>query len=127
MSRLQVLIVDDNDVDRYIQRRMIDLTGASVDVMESASAQQAIDQMQNGGCCPDVIFVDINMPVMDGWSFLQAYQSLQAQCQRLDATVIMFSSSALDQEQDRALAHECVSGYLVKGQFDATTLQQFLS
>ncbi|HAI74610.1 MAG TPA: response regulator, partial [Microscillaceae bacterium] len=68
------MLVDDNDTDNFISKRIIEITGFSSNVIVKNSgklALQYLEQNQNNpASLPDVIFLDINMPIVDGFVFL---------------------------------------------------------
>ena len=69
-----ILLIDDNDVDNYITERVITKTGFADKVDICNSGQAALDyishRVNNINALPDVIFLDLNMPVVDGFIFL---------------------------------------------------------
>ncbi len=62
---------------------------------------------------PDILFLDINMPMMDGWHFLEAFAEIKPQMVKV-VTIYMVSSSVLQQDMDRAKSLSDVTGYIVK-------------
>ena len=75
----RVLLVDDNDIDNFINERMITTSHFAPGVVVRNSAQNALDYLREIGedaaRLPEVIFLDLNMPVMDGLSFLKQLRS----------------------------------------------------
>ena len=69
-----VLLVDDNDTDNFISKRIIEITGFSNRVEVRNSGKSALDYLrenqENLENIPNLIFLDINMPVVDGFVFL---------------------------------------------------------
>ena len=72
-----VLLVDDNDTDNFISKRIIELTGFAKNVEVRNSGKAALDYLRenqtNLDCVPNIIFLDINMPVVDGFVFLYEF------------------------------------------------------
>lgn len=62
---------------------------------------------------PDVIFLDINMPIMNGWDFISAYKEARNELAK-EAAIIMVSSSVDDRDISRAQNHEVISEYITK-------------
>lgn len=62
---------------------------------------------------PDILFLDINMPMMDGWHFLEEFAEIKPQMAKV-VTIYMVSSSVLQQDMDRARSLSDVTGYIVK-------------
>jgi len=77
----RVMIIDDNQIDRYIATRTIIKSKFSNTVLEYSSATEALkylqDNQSNTEMLPEIIFVDIYMPIMSGFEFMQAYDDLR--------------------------------------------------
>ena len=112
-----VLLVDDNDIDNFINERMITTSGFSKNVMVKNSAQGALDYLAavsaQGTPLPTVIFLDLNMPVMDGFAFLEAYESLNDTVKSL-CKIIVLSSSISPEDINRASTNPRVVKFLNK-------------
>lgn len=107
----KVLLVDDNEADNVYHNRVFRKLGAEERLVVYDSSQEAMDFLKDEtqAASIDLVFVDINMPVMDGWTFVE----------RLDQTgfekpVVMMSSSMNPDDHSRAMSYRCVQEYLIK-------------
>ena len=124
MSLKSILIIDDNETDRYLLKRLIKQADLTDTVFEAENGSAALDFLtQYGpdannypeGHPPILIFLDINMPIMGGFEFLDEVSGLASKVEGLGSTVLtMFTSSEKEEEKDRALSYEMVKGYMVK-------------
>jgi CheY-like chemotaxis protein len=77
-----VMIIDDNIIDLYISSRMITKNNFGKNVLQYTGAEEALkylqDNQKNISELPEIIFVDIYMPIMSGFEFLQAYDKLSS-------------------------------------------------
>jgi CheY-like chemotaxis protein len=107
-----VMLIDDSEADLLFSRIIVSRSGVCDDVLGFDSALSALDHLS----CPDgddvdMILLDINMPGMDGFQFLQAYQGLQ---RTKRAVVVMLTSSPDPRDRAQAETFDCVRGYVVK-------------
>src|ERR1700686_2905857 len=93
MAAERILIVDDDESIRQIVR--ICLTDEGYEVFEAQNGQVALNTLNE--LTPDLILLDLRMPVMDGWEFARAYEKLPGP----RAPVVAFVA-ALNAEQDCA-------------------------
>jgi CheY-like chemotaxis protein len=88
------LLIDDNYIDNFVTRRILEGGNFAEEVIVSQSAADAINSLRSGSVKPDVIFLDIRMPVMGGFEFLQEYDKLEIEGKK--AIKIFMLSSSLD-------------------------------
>ncbi|MCX6291414.1 MAG: response regulator [Bacteroidetes bacterium] len=112
----RVLLIDDNDIDNFINERMITTTSFSISVVVKTSAESALEylRLQSGEeHLPQVIFLDLNMPVMDGFGFLAEYEKLADSIKKF-CKVIVLSSSISPEDINRASTNPYVVKYINK-------------
>jgi CheY-like chemotaxis protein len=92
-----ILLVDDDLVSSFLNKEILTRFGVKGQIHTSKNGKEAlkfIAERQNGdNPCPDFIFLDINMPVMDGFEFLTEFQKLPKDIQDAIRIVILTSSS----------------------------------
>ncbi len=113
MTTIPVLLVDDSEPDRLFSSIVLGRSGRPLEVREFESAADALAELATAPQPPTIILLDINMPGMDGFDFLRAFEQLPEE-RRLGTSVVMLSSSPLDSDRDRALSHASVKDYMVK-------------
>ena len=70
------LLIDDNYIDNFVTRQILESSNFAEKIVVSHSATEAMDSLRSGSVKPDVIFLDIRMPMMGGFEFLQEYDKL---------------------------------------------------
>ncbi len=114
MSLKAVLIIDDSDPDLLYTQIVLDAAHVAERVLTCGSGPEALAILQRAERHDvDVILLDINMPEMNGFEFLEAYQKLHS-TQQARAVVVMLTSSPDPADQARAAKFSCVHGYLIK-------------
>ncbi len=75
-----VLLVDDDHIFNYLNERIIQRMGFSDEIHSARNGQEAIDllnrYLSGSSSLPDIIFLDLNMPVMDGFAFIEAFKRM---------------------------------------------------
>ena len=77
----KVFLVDDDKIFNIFQKKVVEKAGLSNEVFAFENASNVIHQLrdmllQNPEQIPDVIFLDLNMPIMDGWEFLEEFEKI---------------------------------------------------
>lgn len=115
MQLEEILLVDDSEADNFIHRRVITKAACANRVAVCEDGQEALDYLASTRDAvpprPSLIFLDINMPRMDGWEFLKAYESAG---QANSPVVVMLTTSCNPDDRSRAESYSSVSAFLSK-------------
>nr|WP_084406904.1 response regulator [Pedobacter panaciterrae] len=115
-SRINMLVIDDDDINIFIIKKVIEKTGYEVDMISKSNGQLAVDYLtsitNNVEIFPHIILVDINMPVLNGWEFLEAYEKLNILQRKVD--LYMLSSSVYEYDIEKAKSFKSVNGFISK-------------
>lgn len=112
-----VMLVDDNDTDNFIHKRVIELTGFCKNIIVKNSGKAALDYLDankyNPDMLPNIIFLDINMPIVDGFVFLFEFENFIDEVKNKSKIVIL-SSSDSKRDIDRIVDNEYVVNFITK-------------
>jgi CheY-like chemotaxis protein len=112
-----VLLVDDNEIDNFINERIISSSKFAENIVVRNSADSALDYLRSVAedlsKIPDVIFLDLNMPVKNGFGFLEDFAGLSESI-RNKSKVIVLSSSISPEDINKASVNPFVHKYLNK-------------
>lgn len=112
-----VMLVDDNDTDNFISKRIIEITKFSKGVEVKSSGKTALDYLKenqnNIDKIPSLIFLDINMPIVDGFVFLYEFEKFN-ELVRNKCKVIILSSSDNKRDIDKIVNNNHVIKFITK-------------
>lgn len=116
-NKIQVAVVDDDKIFQLITNKTLSTITEVDRVQQFYNGEEALIYLQeNAGLpdkLPDVILLDINMPVVDGWSFLKDYADIHDQLSK-SISIYMVSSSIDPKDIERASSTPMVREYIIK-------------
>jgi len=110
-------IIDDDQIYQLVMRRTIEQSGAIESILQFYDGEEAINYFKqkynSSEGLPDLILLDINMPFMDGWQFLDEFVKIPFKSD-YKKTIFIISSSSTSEDLNKAKKYNVVSGYHVK-------------
>lgn len=112
-----VMLIDEDEIDNIINQKIIESNKFAESIQVYQTGTEALDYLSKNekspDRLPDLIFLDINMPIMDGFQFLEEFEKLGEPI-RDKCKIIMLSSSISPRDIDRAASNRYVRKYLNK-------------
>ncbi len=112
-----IMLVDDNETDNFIHRRVLEMGHFSEEIIVKNSGKSALEYLEanknNPDRIPEVIFLDINMPIVDGFVFLFEFESFPDSIKD-NSKIIVLSSSDNKKDIDRIVDNDHVIHFITK-------------
>jgi CheY-like chemotaxis protein len=106
------LLIDDNYIDNFVTRKLLENSKFAEKIVVCQSPSEAIEILRDGSVKPDVIFLDIRMPLMDGFEFLEEYDKLAIAKEQIK--IFLLSSSFDPIDIKRSLANKYITQFIHK-------------
>ena len=114
---LTVALVDDDRIYQFTTERMLQRLDVEIKFLWFKDGEEAlnyiVDHKELADELPDILIVDINMPFLDGWQFLDAFKDVKDDLAK-GVDIYMVSSSNDERERNRAITTEGVLDYVEK-------------
>lgn len=111
-----VLLVEDDPITIMVCDRIMKMTKFAENVTSCVNGKLAIDylySLKDGGIMPLIIFLDINMPVMNGWDFLEEFEKIKDDFQQLPR-IYLLSSTVDPEDYKKAKKYSLVENFISK-------------
>lgn len=116
-----VMLIDDNEIDNFINMKMIEGSGFASNVLVHTGSRSALELLNNYARTeslpeemkPGIIFLDINMPILDGFMFMEEFKKLKPAF-RDKTKVIMLTSSINPNDAEKANKDPMIAGFINK-------------
>lgn len=116
-----VMLIDDNEIDNLINQKMIESIDMSENIFVHSGAKSALEYLKNiekiktdaQNFLPQVIFLDIDMPIMDGFQFIEEFDKLSDNTKNY-CKIIMLTSSLDPKDISKSKKNKYILKYLNK-------------
>lgn len=118
-----VMLIDDNEIDNLINQKIIESSNICNHIFTHTGGRSAIEFLKNAekiaqaagnkGLMPEIIFLDIDMPLMDGFQFLDEFENLSANIKE-HCKIVMLTSSINSKDVKKSKRYTNVKEYINK-------------
>ena len=116
-DKRKIAVIDDDEVFQLIIKKQIEMKNIDCEILSFFNGQEAIDffnKLDDGNLhVPDLVMLDVNKPVKDGWGFLEEYASISDGI-RSKVSLYMVTSSVIQSDMDRARDNSDIIGFVSK-------------
>lgn len=111
---MKICIIDDDKIYQFLLKKMVNMVDKQIITSSYFNGLDAISSFEKLDSCCDIILLDLNMPTMDGWEFIEEYQKLKRSSKPFPKIYIA-TSSISGEDRMRALSYKTIiKGYLIK-------------
>ena len=107
-----VMLIDDNDDDNFFHAHIIRKSDITENILVATSAFEALEHLSTFEQAPQLIFLDINMPKMNGFDFLEAYKKMKPANKSI--VIVMLTTSLNPIDREKAVQNEMITDFRTK-------------
>ncbi len=111
MDRIHVLLLDDNKATNFLHERYLDRQDRIGNVIAFQNGKDALKHLSHSNEYPDLIVLDINMPCMDAWEFLEKLRTIELV---QNPTILLLTTTISPEDQRKMENYPEVSNILYK-------------
>lgn len=116
MKKFDLLcIIEDDPTHLFITKKMIEMSGMVESIMVYKNGKEAYDKLKaiflSSETLPEIILLDLNMPIWDGWQFLDEFTKIPI---KTKITIYILTSSNSEEDRQRAEEYNLNGNYLIK-------------
>jgi CheY-like chemotaxis protein len=116
-----VMLIDDSEIDNFINQKTIDTTNFARRIYVHSSGRSALDFIKNiernpdieNELMPELIFVDINMPVLDGFQFADEFEKINRKI-KAETKIVILTTSLDPADREKSKNNSVIKGYILK-------------
>lgn len=112
-----ILLIDDDPATNFLHKYVLQKESCAENIVSFQSAEEALeyikDTIKNGFHFPELIFLDINMPRMNGWEFIEEYNKISKQ-NKISKIVVMLTTSLDTKDREKAESIKEINEFLSK-------------
>lgn len=116
MKKFDLLcIIEDDPTHLFITKKMIEMSGMVTNIMVYKNGKEAYDKLKaiflSSETLPEIILLDLNMPIWDGWQFLEEFTKIPITTK---ITIYILTSSNSEEDRIQAEKYNLNNNYLIK-------------
>ncbi len=113
----KVLLIDDDPSCVFILSEFINLVDHTIEKTTVHSVDDALDYLKSTNDFPEVIYLDLNMPIKTGFDFLEVYQT-EFEAKNPKTRIIVLTSSLRPSDKEKTFSYNCVTDFKSKSEID---------
>lgn len=113
MGLKKILLIDDHEAEHFLLKAMVSDYDDRIEVLSAYDGEEGLEILKQEHETLDCILLDINMPRMNGFEFLDSYLKMYSE-DTSHTIVAMLTSSSQEADRERAMDYECVRDFFIK-------------